>query len=207
LQEELDAALTLMAILVLHSYSQLEKATLQKIAPEAAVAFHEAQSRWRSRIVELVENIGRRALVSKHTEILAKYWLLDHLRKAASGKFLRDWRRLEALREHMKEIVTQDDISQLRRYYQGAILRTREKSLIARALARASGLAVPLEADEVATCEVSDQLIHVYRTSIAVGQNRVHATHIKKLRELLEDMQSGRLENIVLLQPLPELGR
>lgn len=206
LNEELDAALAIMAILVLDKYSQLHPTDLHKIAPNTTVNFRNAQNLWRTRICELVENIGRRALVSQHVEILATKWLLAYGERQARNLTTGEWKRFDGLRSHMKRDASLEDLIQLRRYFAQAAFRSADKALVAKALARAAGLPIAFGPNEADKCIVSNRLIDIYRCSVAVGQNRLHIIHIKQLSALLEDMQSGRVDNIVLLQPLPVLG-
>jgi hypothetical protein len=153
---------------------------------------------------EMVQNLGRRALRSRHIEVLSKYYVSS---AKQSTPFI-GFPRLEKVLEHTKYPLLLEDMSAIRQFCSGVGLRSGSEELELQSIAECFSAAigeVPIGGKVYTNrAEATGILIEISRTlpwSNSASQVSLSELHIQQLNELLDWILQNSPQ-LMLLDPL-----
>ncbi len=207
---EMDTHYALIAALLLYRNANRR---IEEIADILNLEQSEADSfarDWQSRARVLVQNLGRRALRSRHVEVLARQVFCHPTNRRRSDRL---WRRLAAVEQSLHGTLKEEDIAAIRQFRKAVEVRDQQDlRIIADALSAATGQCLPasalyLEPDGSRSADVTTILSRIYRT-MPLSRSGIQAwldrQHEQELVELLGMITRDALD-ITLLDPLPVL--
>lgn len=212
-RSEIFAAYGLIALLLLDNISQMSNLDIQQVnnisANEAGFLLRNYQHYTR----ELLQQLGKRALRSMHSEVIANSWLLNQrirqwLNSAASiDPAAGLWRRLKAAQSNLQAPQNINQFRGLRQLYYSVDLRQEQTYYndifpIADAILASTGAYPPLAR------HLREETAHVTLTLARLGRGFppgselfIHPLYREKLRRLLHRITAQALD-VVLLEPL-----
>ncbi len=205
-QSYIDAALALMAILILYrnGHERLKKIVAGTRGPSQEY-WSKRQYTCRKEALSLLQHLGRRALHSMHVEVLTTEWL------CSTGPRRTDdlGRRLERLRPILASEIDRNEARLVRQFCRAAELRSSpDLNVIALALRAAMGDPVDHRAllgRAVVTAELA-ALAASLPTSPADCLSDLRYKYIMRLRQLITFLHQSQLP-VTLMEYLPDFGR
>ena len=214
-RETIDLHCGLMAVLILNDHSQMipeEIMSLGHWSLDRADKINRSRRAWSRQAVDLVRDLGRRAMRSVHVEMLYQLWFNpERGNQTRTDGF---WRRLQLFKPLLQPSLKLEHIRLIEQFNRAVTLQhlsgvtcDNEIVLIAMSLALAVGQTVE-QTKLLDQTEVIQDLISEYRTlplSKIGNPPNLHQSHAFRLSRMLKRSIIPKSIDIMLLAPVPEL--